>query len=97
MTIGERFLTIFLQSWGHPVEKKIAVLNDAVAAAGINATFIQEEKDGEIVAGWECETLEDGERASQLHKELITGWCLGEYQAEAARADNIIRKYTKAA
>ena len=65
-------------------------MNRALAAAGIEAVFTQEGKDGEIKAGYECEEASEGERAAKLRERLTTGWMLGEYQAEAARIESII-------
>lgn len=90
---SENFLGSFLQSWGHDAETKIKALNRALAAAGIEAVFTQEGKDGEIKAGYECEKASEGERAAELRERLTTEWMLGEYQAEAARIESIIREF----
>lgn len=94
---SENFLSSFLQSWGHDVETKIKALNRALAAAGIEAKFTQEGKNGEIKAGYECEEASEGERAAELRERLTNGWMLGEYQAEAARVEGIIREFRQAA
>ena len=93
---SENFLTCFLQSWGHDVEVRVKALNRALAAAGIDAIFSQEEKDGETVAGYESEEVVEGERAMELRRRLTTGWMLGEYQAEARRVESIIREFREA-
>ena len=94
---SENFLSSFLQSWGHDAETKIKALNRAIAAAGIEARFTQEGKDGEIKAGYECEEASEGERAAELRERLTKGWMIGEYQAEASRVEGIIREFRGAA
>jgi len=90
--LSKRVLLKFCQSWGQPVEEKIATLNEAVAGAGINAKFIQYTEDGKLISGWDG-SVEEGEKAARFRKELEFGWCKGSFEAEEAYIDNLIDKY----
>ena len=90
--LSRRVLLKFCQSWGQPVEEKIAVLNEAVSGAGINAEFIQYTEDGKLISGWDG-SVEEGEKAARFRKELEFSWCKGSFEAEEAYIDNLIDKY----
>ena len=90
--LSKRVLLKFCQSWGQPIEEKIAVLNEAVLEAGITAKFVQYTENNELVAGWDGPEKECV-KAIKFRKELELNWCKGNFQAEEAFIDDLINKY----
>lgn len=76
--LATRILLYWIQRHGTPLEKKIATLNEAVKAVGIEATFSQ---DGDR-AGWTTEDPEHGQRAIDFRKDLEACWPIGSFEEE---------------
>lgn len=91
--ISESFLLVCLQSNGSTIKEKNKATNDVIRAANIKAIYDQDDEATE--ASIECDMESEGRKAQTLIDELTHGWCLGEFQKEARRIENIIKKYQR--
>ena len=91
--IGSKVMLGYMQDWGQSVDKRIAVLNDAVKAAGIGAVFTQD-SDGRNPR-W-IGSPESRERATEFRNRLDNCWC-GEFNEECRNVEALIEEFKKAA
>ena len=92
MEIAEKTLLMYLQSWGQCVSKRVEALNNAVQAAGIEATFEQKEDDP-ASAGWRSANEEHAKMAIEFRKELKGCWPKGQFEWERDAVYNLVIKY----
>lgn len=92
--IGAKVMLGYLQSWGQSAEKRIATLNEAVAAAGIKAEFRQG-PNGEN-AGWHAEDQRHADLAVEFRQLLGRVWC-GEFNEECRNVEALIADFKKKA
>lgn len=78
----------YLQSWGQSVEKRIATLNMAVKAAGIDAEWRQGPTGQN--AGWYGP---DGKRAAEFRMRLERDVWRGEFNAECRAVEALIEEF----
>lgn len=91
--ISDTVVSRYFQHWSQTNEERIEVLNDAIKAAGINATFSQHEENGKNVGSYAIETDEDGERVTMFRKELDACFPLGRFEDESTAVEKLIAKY----
>lgn len=95
--LATRLLLYWIQSHGTPMEKKIATLNEAVEAVGIDAVF-EQTNDGAgrpAAAGWRTSSEEDGRRALQFRKDIQACWPTGEFETEQACILGVLFRYAE--
>lgn len=84
--VAQHTLLQYVQHWGQSVEERIRALNEAIAVAGIKATFIQ--SDEEVC--WKCKNKKHGERAKNL-RNAIDNIERGEFYDEVMQIAEAIR------
>lgn len=90
--LATRLLLHWIQRHGTPMEEKIATLNEAVKAVGIEAVF-EQTNDGAgrpAAAGWRTSSEEDGRRAIQFRKDIEACWPTGEFESEKACIEGVL-------
>lgn len=86
--IGSEVMLGYLQSWGQSAETRIATLNKAIKAAGIDAEWWQGPQGQD--AGWYGP---EGERAAEFRQRLERDvWC-GEFNAECRAVEALIAEF----
>lgn len=93
--LATRLLLHWIQRHGTPMEEKIATLNEAVKAVGIDAVF-EQTNDGAgrpAAAGWRTSSEEDGRRAIQFRKDIEACWPTGEFETEQACIRGVLWSY----
>ena len=82
---SSEFVLFYFQSWGQGLEKRIEMLNKAVALAGIKAEFFQTLE----FTGWKGKNQEEIEKARNMRHELDESFPIGSFEAEQCAVINI--------
>lgn len=88
--LSNQVVLTLMQSWGQTADEKLKVLNAAVAACGIKATF-QQGPNGEN-AGWRYKDEKHAQLSAEFRKKINSCW-RGEFQAEAQAVRALIHEF----
>ena len=87
--LAREIVLYYFQSWGQGSQKRIDTLNKAVAAAGVNAMFVQNDNE----AGWSTTTEGEAARAKDFRKRLDLCWPRGSFEAEQHAVETLLAQY----
>ena len=87
--LAREIVLFYFQSFGQGLQKRIDTLNKAVAAAGINALFVQNDNK----AGWSTTTEGEADRATDFRRRLDLCWPIGSFEAEQRAVETLLAQY----
>ena len=87
--LAREIVLFYFQSFGQGLQKRIDTLNKAVAAAGINALFVQNDNE----AGWSTTTEGEADRAKDFRRRLDLCWPIASFEEEQRAVETLLAQY----
>ena len=87
--LAREIVLFYFQSFGQGLQKRIDTLNKAVAAAGVNAMFVQNDNE----AGWSTTTEGEAARAKDFRRRLDLCWPIGSFEEEQRAVETLLAEY----